>query len=216
VPTPPRRAARRTPGQTRRRRPPEEARGELLAAAEGLVARLGPDGVTLRRVAEAVGVTPGLVTHYFGTRQALVREVLGRQDALTRARVRRALDAGSGVPDAEAILGVLFAALSEPTRVRLFVWAHLRGDLERRSTGGLRDLVDELEARFRRTLPRAEVPDRGRIELVALLALSAIHGWAVGKRAWLAGLGLGPATPGRDQAFLDGLGAALRSLMAAG
>jgi AcrR family transcriptional regulator len=200
--------------RTRRRRSPAEARGQLLAAAEALVAERGPDGVTLRHVAEAVGVTPGLVTHYFGTRDALVREVLRRQDALTGERVRRELRSGSRVPDADALLRLLFGALSEPTRVRLFVWAHLRGDLARGSSRGLRDLVDALEARFRQTLPAAQVPARARIELVALLALSAIHGWAVGKHAWLGGLGLGPATPERDQAFLAGLTTALRDLMA--
>jgi len=198
----------------RRRRAPAEARRELLAAAEGLVAERGPDGVTLRAVAAALGVTPGLVTHYFGTRAALVREVLHRQDALTQAKVRQALRRGDAVPDADALLRLLFEALSDPGRVRLFAWTQLRGGPERGTRHGLRDLVDALQARFRRTLPAAEVPPRARLELVALLALAAIHGWAVGKRAWLRGLGLGPATTGRDQAFRAGLTAALRILMA--
>ena len=197
----------------RRRRPPERARAELLAAAEALAVERGPDAVTLAAVARAVGVTAGLVTHYFGTRDALLREVLGKQDALTRRRVRAALRAGTEAPDADVLLRVLFEALSEPTRVRLFVWAHLRGDFERGSSGGLRALVDELEARFRSTLPPRRVPPRSRIESVVLLALAAIHGWAVGKRSWLEGLGLGAPAPERDREFLAALTAVLRDLM---
>jgi AcrR family transcriptional regulator len=170
--------------------------------------------VTLRGVAETAGVTTGLVTHYFGTRDALVLAVLRRQDLLTRTRFRRSLGRGAQVPDADALLRLLFEGLSDPNRVRLFVWAHLRGDPTPRSSGGLRELVDALEARFRQTLPPAQRPDRARIELVALLALSAIHGWAVGKRAWLGGLGLGPATAERDESFLTGLVSTLRDLMA--
>ena len=198
----------------RRRRSPGESRRRLLATAEALIADRGPDAVTLRDVAEAAGVTAGLVTHYFGTRDALVREVLRRQDLLTRARFRRKLGRGAEVPDADALLRLLFKALSESSRVRLFVWAHLRGDPSGGSSGGVRDLVDALEDRFRRTLPAAQRPHRARIELVALLALSAIHGWAVGKRAWLRGLGLGAATVERDEEFLAGLVTALRDLMA--
>ncbi|WP_069772133.1 helix-turn-helix domain-containing protein [Streptomyces sp. LUP30] len=59
----------------RRRRAPEQARQEILDAAAELIARHGPDGVGLRRVAEAVGISHGLVTHCFGTYSALVRAV---------------------------------------------------------------------------------------------------------------------------------------------
>lgn len=206
-------------GPSRKRRPrtrrsPEAARELLLSAAESLVAERGPDAVTLRDVAEAAGVTAGLVTHYFGTYAGLVRAVLRRQDALTRERIRDELRAGERAPDGDALLRILFEALADPRRVRLFAWSALRGDLGTSSTRGLRDLVDALEAAFRRTLPARQVPARSRIELVALLALSATHGYAIGKEAWLPGLGLGPATRERDEEFRAALTAVLRHAMA--
>ena len=91
----------------------------------------------------------------------------------------------------------------------------LRGDLARGATRGLKNLVDSLEGAFRRTLPAAEVPARRRIEMVALLALSALRGWAAGREAWLPGLGLGPPTPERDEAFRAALTEVLRQHMAA-
>jgi AcrR family transcriptional regulator len=210
VDQPARRRRRRT------RRTPEEARALLLSAAESLIAEHGPDGVTLRDVAEAVGVTPGLVTHYFGTYAELVRAVIQRQDALTRDRIRRELEAGERVPDADTLIRILFEALSDPRRIRLFAWAQLRGELRASSTRGLRDLVDALEASFHRTLPAAEVPLRSRIEMVVLLALAATHGYAVGKHAWLPGLGIGPARTEHDEAFRSALTTVLRRYMAAG
>jgi AcrR family transcriptional regulator len=200
----------------RTRRTPEEARALLLSAAEALIAERGPDGVTLRDVAEAVGVTPGLVTHYFGTYAELVRAVIRRQNALTRERIRRELEGGERVPDADTLIRILFDALSDPRRIRLFAWAQLRGDLGSSSTRGLRDFVDALELAFRRTLPAAEVPPRSRIEVVVLLALAATHGYAVGKDAWVSGLGAGPATAERDDAFRVALTAVLRRYMAGG
>jgi AcrR family transcriptional regulator len=197
------------------RRTPEEARALLLSAAEGLIAERGPDGVTLRDVAEAAKVTPGLVTHYFGTHAELVRAVIRRQNALTRERIRRELE-GERVPDADTLIGILFEALSGPRRIRLHAWAQLRGDLGGSSTRGLRDLVDALEVAFRRTLPAAEVPPRSRIEMVVLLALAATHGYAIGKDAWVSGLGAGPATAERDDGFRAALTAVLRRYMAEG
>ncbi|MFO0585440.1 MAG: helix-turn-helix domain-containing protein [Anaeromyxobacter sp.] len=198
------------------RRSPEEARLLLLEAAEALVAARGPDAVTLRDVAERVGVTPGLVTHYFGTYAGLVRAVLRRQDALTAVRLRAELDAGAHVPDADMLIGALFAALADPTRVRLLVWAHLRGVRTGPTSRGLAAFVDGLEAAFQRTLPPARQPPRARIEGVVLLALSATHGWAIGKEAWLGGLGAGPPTAERDEAFRIALTRVLRRYMAEG
>lgn len=203
------------PGGERRRRirrAPEEARELLLASAEELIALRGPDGVTLRDVAAAVGVTPGLVTHYFGTYGDLVRAVLRRQDALTRARIREEL-AREAVPDADALVRILFEGLSDGRRARLLAWAQLRGDVTAASTRGLRDLVDALELAFRRTLPPARVPPRERIEAVVLLALAATQGWALGRSVWLSGLGAGPATPRDDERFRGALTSALRALM---
>jgi AcrR family transcriptional regulator len=198
----------------RRRRSPAESRRRLLDTAEGLVAEHGPDALTIREVARAAQVTAGLVTHYFGSREALIREVLHRQDALTGRRFRAALRRRGAVLDADGLLRLLFDALAEPRRVRLFVWAHLHGGRGRRTGTGLRALVDALAAGFGESLSAADRPPRARIEAVTLVALSAMHGWAVGRDDWVRSLGRGTAGREDDRRFLAALTLALRALMA--
>lgn len=60
----------------RKRRSREEARAEILAAATGVLAQSGPDAIRLDDVAAAVGVSRQAVLHHFGSREALLREVV--------------------------------------------------------------------------------------------------------------------------------------------
>ncbi len=52
----------------------EARRRDLLAAASALVAEAGPQGATVRAIAARAGVTPGLIRHYFGSKEALLAE----------------------------------------------------------------------------------------------------------------------------------------------
>jgi AcrR family transcriptional regulator len=54
----------------------DQRRGEILAAAETLLAVHGYDALRLRDVSQAAGVSIGLIQHYFGTRDDLVRETM--------------------------------------------------------------------------------------------------------------------------------------------
>jgi AcrR family transcriptional regulator len=55
-----------------KRKLPAERRGELLAKAVAISASEGLSAVTLRRVATDLGVTPGLVSHYFSSAEQLI------------------------------------------------------------------------------------------------------------------------------------------------
>lgn len=55
-----------------RRKLPAERRGELLAKAVEISEGEGLSAVTLRRVATDLGVTPGLVSHYFSSAEQLI------------------------------------------------------------------------------------------------------------------------------------------------
>jgi len=57
-----------------RRKPPEERRTEIVQAASVLALTQGLESLTLRRVADALGVVPGLVNHYFRSVEDLVAE----------------------------------------------------------------------------------------------------------------------------------------------
>ena len=56
-----------SPLDAARRKPPKERRAEIIEAAAGIALADGLERVTARRVAEALGVFPGLVNHYFGS-----------------------------------------------------------------------------------------------------------------------------------------------------
>lgn len=64
------------PGGSDRRPAYGEGRTALLRAAIHVVATAGLRRLTYRAVAEAAGVTHGLVVHHFGTRDALIEQAL--------------------------------------------------------------------------------------------------------------------------------------------
>ena len=69
-------------GEGRSRKRPEERREEILAAAAAVALEEGLERITLRAVADRLGVRPGLITHYFPAAENLVLE------AFTRAAVQ--------------------------------------------------------------------------------------------------------------------------------
>jgi AcrR family transcriptional regulator len=68
------------------------ARDQLFDAAERVLARVGPAGLTSRAVTDEAGVAKGLIYRYFADLDEFLAE-------LTAARVRSAVAAVSGLPD---------------------------------------------------------------------------------------------------------------------
>jgi len=82
-------------GSERRiRKRPEERREEILGAAAAIALAEGLERVTLRAVADRLGVRPGLITHYFPAAEDLVAAAFAR----AAAGEREQLFAGEGDP----------------------------------------------------------------------------------------------------------------------
>lgn len=96
---------------------------QLLDAAEELFSRHGLHGVTVRDIAEKVGVHKSLVHYYFTDKQEVFDRVLARRAPVTSGRRMEALDAYE-----KAVKG-------QPT-VEGALRAFLDTDLETYSTGG--------------------------------------------------------------------------------
>ncbi|MFI9821496.1 TetR/AcrR family transcriptional regulator [Streptomyces sp. NPDC052013] len=62
------------PAQRRTRKPPEERRAEIVETAARIALAEGLELITLRRVADELGVRPGLISHYFPVADDLVCE----------------------------------------------------------------------------------------------------------------------------------------------
>src|SRR5918993_5218417 len=80
-------------GAIRGRRPKGQGpdlRQSILDAAEGLFARHGFYGVTVRQVAAEAGVDTALIHYYFGAKRELFDEVFARRaEILNTVRVER-------------------------------------------------------------------------------------------------------------------------------
>lgn len=145
-------SSKKTPGRAtkpRVRRAPEEARALILGAATEVLAELGPDRAGLKDVARSAGVSHALVTHYFGTFEALVEEVLGvRMDQLREDVLAEIARSGERLRVAD-LVRVGLRAIREPVTIRLMAWAFLSRRMEddgffAYERQGLRRIVDAL------------------------------------------------------------------------
>jgi AcrR family transcriptional regulator len=86
----------RGPGRPRQGDGPEDVRAGLISAATELFTQRGFDGVGVRDVAHAAGVTPAMVSYYFGDKQglyvAMVESVFQRLLDRVSALAQRAAD----------------------------------------------------------------------------------------------------------------------------
>ena len=78
--------------ETKKCKPPAERREEIIAAASRLAVAEGLERLTLRRVAEELGVVPGLVNHYFSVADDLVAAGFGFAAAAERESILRGID----------------------------------------------------------------------------------------------------------------------------
>ncbi|MBM6774574.1 TetR/AcrR family transcriptional regulator [Olsenella profusa] len=76
---------------------PEERRRELLACAMRLFAEEGYDNVSVRAVARAAGVAPGLAYHYFDSKERMFSEAISDYARRCAEGINAALDE-RGVP----------------------------------------------------------------------------------------------------------------------
>ena len=105
----------------RRRRSREDARAEILNAAEHLLLEEGPSAVTLKRVAAQVGISHPGVLHHFRSAE-LLHQALHEQASL---RIRDSLLSvlqGATGPDRQRGMLEAMGALADPRKGRLLAW----------------------------------------------------------------------------------------------
>lgn len=193
--------------QPRKRRAPDEARTEILDAAERVFSRMGPDAAGLKEIAREAGISHGLVTHYFGTYDALVQAVLDRHFSRAREAALATVTSADWRPEAAPLLRIVFDAVRNPSHVRLATWALLRSEGGPSpipfADGELAPLLEALKDRRSERLGRPlTAEERRETELTMLFALSAAYGFALGKESFLRALGRA-STPELSREFED-------------
>lgn len=93
----------------------------LLDAAEELFAERGPGSVSLRDVARRARVNHGLIHHYIGSRDDLLRLVFARATERARAEIADAADPGDAIDRLRTLGG------DDDRYTRLLAWALLEG-----------------------------------------------------------------------------------------
>lgn len=131
----------------RRRRSPEEAKDEALVSARKLLLEHGPDGVTLKAVADHIGMSHGNLIHHFGSAAGLQSALMGAMvrdltKALEEAVVKVRLDE-SGPRE---LVDTVFEAFDGGGAGHLAAWIGLSHDLAQLDTvrEAVTDLVEAL------------------------------------------------------------------------
>lgn len=140
------------PKEKRQRRSADEARREILDAAERRLAEHGPDGIRLQQVAADVGLSHPAILHHFGSREGLIRAVTQRAMESLEQDLIRAIETTSS-EDEPAVLEIVeraYRVLVDKGHARVLAWLLLSGH--------------EPEARAARIRTVAEVAHRRRIE----------------------------------------------------
>jgi AcrR family transcriptional regulator len=104
----------------RTRKSPAERRDEIVAAACRIALEEGLQSVTLRRVAELVGIMPGLVNHYFPVADDLAAIAFAVAAEDERDAVFNAAPEGAGV--AARLRGLLEALYEEGSDAISLLW----------------------------------------------------------------------------------------------
>ncbi|MEY4305566.1 MAG: hypothetical protein RIT52_1741 [Pseudomonadota bacterium] len=161
------------------KRESEEARRDaLIAAAMDLVAMGGPQAATVRAIADRAGVTPGLIRHYFSSKEELTRAAYRRLIEMLTRDSATAIESSDLDPKGR-LVAFVSASLRPPVvdPKRLGLWAGflnaLRTDPAMREVHeqgyrAYRDILEMLIAH----LPRPAVqPDQIRRDAIACNAV---------------------------------------------
>lgn len=160
-----------------RREAEDKRREALISAALDLVATGGAQAATVRAIADRAEVSPGLIRHYFSSKDHLTREAYRH---LMNRMMKDSAEALVGAPaDPRARLATFVAASLRPPvvdPVAVGLWAGFLHDVRRDSSLrevhaatylAFRDLLQSLIA----DLPRAATPDQLRRDAIACNAV---------------------------------------------
>jgi AcrR family transcriptional regulator len=165
----------------RRRRSAEEARSEALAASRKLLIEQGPEAVTLKAVAEEIGVSHTNILHHFGTAGELESALMGTMvrdlaDALSGVAAHLRSDAGAP----RALVDTVFDAFDKGGAGRLAAWIVLSGNISYLEPvrSAVMDLVRALQDKFAQ---EKGDPNLGVTSAVLFIALMAFGDSVIGE-----------------------------------
>lgn len=145
-------------GERRKRRTAEQARREILDAAQRRLVEGGPDAIRLQDIAGDLGISHPAILHHFGNREGLLSALDERAIRALTDDVARvlSLDGKREVTGAQLIERVA-QAMEEQGLARLIAWWSLRGPSEEGSLDTAR-MVTEAAEQIRDRLLDSDLP----------------------------------------------------------
>jgi len=165
----------------RRRRSASEARSEALASARKLLMERGPGAVTLKAVAEDLGMTHTNLLHHFGTAGELQSDLMS---AMVRDLAEALMEAVAHLRSDEAapraLVDIVFDAFDKGGAGTLAAWISLSGNLRYLEPVrvAVAELVSAIEAKF---VHEAGDPHLGVTSAVLFIALMAFGDSVIGE-----------------------------------
>jgi AcrR family transcriptional regulator len=166
---------------SRRRRSSQEARSEGLAAARKLLIDNGPYAVTLKAVADELGVSHTNILHHFGTAGELQSELMSamvRDLAAALMGVVAHLRSDQAAP--RALVDMVFDAFDRGGAGKLAGWIAMSGNFDHLEpvNDALDELVRALEERFAQ---EQGDPHRGVTSAVLFITIMAFGDSVIGQ-----------------------------------
>lgn len=102
---------------------PIERRAKIVEAAYSILANLGLTDLSMRSVAKAAGVTTGMVTHWFASRDALLEAAIEMAAEREERRARMVTEQGADLAASLAAFLPLDTERADEVRVWIGFWA---------------------------------------------------------------------------------------------
>ncbi len=165
----------------RRRRSAGEAKGEALLVARRLLMERGPYAVTLKAVADELGMSHTNILHHFGTAGELQSELMSAMVHDLAAALMGAvahLRSDAGAP--RALVDMVFDAFDKGGAGRLAAWIALSGSFD--TLEPVREAVEELVSALEEKFAQEEGDPRlGVTSSVLLIAMMAFGDAVIGE-----------------------------------
>ncbi|MFJ4046251.1 TetR/AcrR family transcriptional regulator [Microbacterium sp. NPDC089987] len=155
-------------------------REEILAAALAVVAERGYGKASVREIAEAAGLSPAGLLHYFGSKEELFVAILAARDA-------RDTEEYEGLSFAESLVAIVRHNASVPGLVHLYArLAADAGDAEHPARKFFLDRTAMLETMARDALAEAQQEGEIRADVSPEWVMRVLHAAADGlQTAWM-------------------------------
>jgi TetR/AcrR family transcriptional regulator, repressor for neighboring sulfatase len=161
------------------RRTAEDARRQILDAAELRLAQSGPAGIRLQDVAADLGISHPVILHHFGSREGLIRALTHRAVVELKDKLMVAIE--SSDVHTEDILGEVFNAFRGGLAQRL-AWLAIAGtdeDHEQQHDMVTLEIVRTIQAQRVASAPPGKVIDEQDTKSIVYRVTAAAFGDAI-------------------------------------